>query len=357
VYTAFMSAEWERFNDRARRILQLGNQAALGTHCNEIRTEHLLLGVLRAGGAGPRILEKFSVDLAVLKSMTIGSLPAESIPDQWRKVPFSALAERVFDYARQEQESLPAKYIGTSHLLLGLLKVEEGGAFKLLHGAGVTYDKARQEVVKDLEAAPRNMRVPRMPPPRMPPPSTPPDRLSEALPIRRNSEPLIEQTKRQIRGMVAAIVELTKQDVKEADFFVAFLERVVACLAAKGGAIWMLGDDGSLELCYQFHLPETFLAELEESAEPHRRLLDEVLAAGIGSLVAPTSGSFESRLGNPTDFLLILGTIKLLGSPQGVVEILQRPGAPPSTQCGYLKFVEQMCALADEYVQHQNKAT
>lgn len=341
-----MAGKWELFNDHARIILQLGNQAALAMHSKEICTEHLLLGLLRrGGGAAPRVLQELGVDLAVLKSLVICALPVEGIADNWRKVPFSALVERVFDQARQEHESLPAKYIGTSHLLLGLLKVEEGGACKLLHGAGVTYDKARAEVLRQLEAAsgPPHFKMPRAPPPPTPPDSP---RVSTG------SDPLFKE-KNRIRGLVVEIAQLAKQDVSESDFFIAFLARVVCALAAKGGAAWMLGDGGKLELRYQYNLPETFLADLEENGEPHRRLLTEVLPCGIGSLIAPGAPAADGRTGNTTGDLLVLGVLLVDGERRGVVEILQRPGAPLATQRGYLKFVQQMCELASEFLQRQ----
>ena len=341
-----MARKWEGFNDRALRILQLANQAALATHCKEICTEHLLLALLRVGdGAAPSVLRKLGVDLAVLKSLVVCALPVAGIADDWRKVPFSALAERVFDHARQENESLPSTYIGTSHLFLGLLKVEEGGAFKLLQGAGVTYDRAREEVVNYLKVGPRNRRIPRRPSP-----LSRPDRLSEPLPPSTKREPLIEETKRSIRGIVVEIVALAKQDVSEPEFFVAFLARVVSALAAKGGAVWMLGEGGKLALRYQYNLPEKFLAEIEESGEPHRRLLKEVLPAGIGALIAPHSPASDGQAGNTTDYLLVVGVLQIDGEPRGVVELFQRPGAPPATQRGYLKFLQQMCELANDYL-------
>ncbi|HEV3021012.1 MAG TPA: GAF domain-containing protein, partial [Pirellulales bacterium] len=162
---------------------------------------------------------------------------------------------------------------------------------------------------------------------------------------------LIEQTKQQIRGLVVEIAQLAKQDLTAREFYGAFLDRVVSALAAIGGAVWAVGDNGGIELQYQINLHETRLAENQQNLARHGALLQRTLTSGEGALVGPHSGEGEEgQAANPTDFLLILGPLMVDKDARGVVEVFQRPGAAPTTQRGYLKFLLQMCDLASDYL-------
>lgn len=162
---------------------------------------------------------------------------------------------------------------------------------------------------------------------------------------------LIEQTKQQIRSLVVEIANLSKQDLDVREFYGAFLDRVISALAAIGGAVWAISESGGLELQYQSNLRETHLADNQESLNAHGQLLQKIVTSGEGGLVQPRSGEGQNgQASNPSDFLLILGPIKLDQDTRGVVEVFQRPGAPPTTQRGYLKFLLQMCDLASDFL-------
>jgi multidrug efflux pump subunit AcrA (membrane-fusion protein) len=162
---------------------------------------------------------------------------------------------------------------------------------------------------------------------------------------------LIEQTRSQIRGLVAEIARLSKSDVSPLEFYTEFLNRVVSALAAVGGAVWMTGGEGGLELQYQINLAETNLAGNQQDQQRHGRLLYQVMKSGEGTLIAPRSGSpDDDEAGNPTDLLLVLGPVRNDQSTQGVIEVFQRPNAAPTAQRGYLKFLLQMCDLASDYL-------
>lgn len=162
---------------------------------------------------------------------------------------------------------------------------------------------------------------------------------------------LIEQTKQHIRDLVMEIARLSKQDMTAREFYAAFLEKVVNALAAIGGAVWAVGEGGALELQYQINLRETRLAENQQHLQQHGMLLQKTMAGGEGALIGPHSGEgAENEPANPTDFLLILGPVKVEQESKGIIEIFQRAGAPTTTQRGYLKFLLQMCELASDFL-------
>lgn len=172
---------------------------------------------------------------------------------------------------------------------------------------------------------------------------------------------LIEQTKLQIRSLVAEIARLSKSEVSPEEFYGEFLPRVVSALAAVGGAVWTLNPEGQLALQYQVNLQEAHLRDSQESQAQHARLLYKALGSTEGLLVPPHSGpgqgdqlDTEAPAANPTEFLLVLGLLKTDLETVGLVEVFQRSEAGPSTQKGYLKFLMQMCELAGDFLKsHQ----
>ena len=163
---------------------------------------------------------------------------------------------------------------------------------------------------------------------------------------------LIEQTKQQIRSLVNEITQLSRSDIAPQEFYSEFLTRVVSALAAVGGVVWTIEDEGRLSLQYQINLQKTGLRENEEGQLEHGRLLSRVLTSGEPILVPPHSGTGEGdeQGSNQTDYLLVLGPLKTDLETVGLVEIIQRPEAGLSTQKGYLRFLMQMCDLAADFV-------
>lgn len=161
---------------------------------------------------------------------------------------------------------------------------------------------------------------------------------------------LIEQTKQQIRSLVNEIAQLSKSDSTPEEFYGEFLPRVVSALAAIGGAIWTVEDQGRLALQYQINLQQTKLRESEEAQMQHGRLLHKAMTAGETILVPPHSGAGEDdETANPTDFLLVLGPLRTELETIGIVEVFQRPDSGPNTQKGYLRFLRQMTDLAGDF--------
>ena len=163
---------------------------------------------------------------------------------------------------------------------------------------------------------------------------------------------LVEETKQQIRDLVNEISDLARSEISPEEFYNEFLNRVVMALAAEGGAVWTTGDGNRIELAYQIDFVKTNLADDKEAQAQHGKLLGKVLSTGEPMMIAPRSGATEDsdEGANPTDFLLILGPLMSDQEIKGVVEIFQRPGARPTTQRGYLRFLMQMCDIAGDYL-------
>jgi multidrug efflux pump subunit AcrA (membrane-fusion protein) len=161
---------------------------------------------------------------------------------------------------------------------------------------------------------------------------------------------MVDQTRQQIRGLVQEIEGLVRTEVSPEEFYEGFLHRVVAALAAIGGAVWTLDEEGRLALSAQINLAETRLHESQEEQQHHGKLLRKILTGGQGAVVKPRYASGEDDASNPTDALLVLGILKSDTETRGLVEIFQRPGARPAVERGYLRFVMQMCELAEDYL-------
>ncbi|MEX2317409.1 MAG: HlyD family efflux transporter periplasmic adaptor subunit [Pirellulales bacterium] len=166
----------------------------------------------------------------------------------------------------------------------------------------------------------------------------------------------VERAKREIQGLVQEIAELSRSDVSPVDFYDAMLNKVVAALAAPGGAVWTVSDAGGLQLVYQINLRQTGLIENPIGQSQHGRLLGQVMKGTEGALIAPHSGTGEATdndeeaAANPTEFLLVMAPVHNDQGPQGVVEVFQRPGARVATQRGYLRFLLQVCEFAGDFL-------
>lgn len=173
----------------------------------------------------------------------------------------------------------------------------------------------------------------------------------------------VQRAKREIQGIVQQIGALAKQDISPEQFYEEFLNKVVAALAASGGAVWTLSDAGQMQLAYQINLRETGLIENPIGQEQHGRLLTRTLTNPEGAIIAPHSGSGaaddpddDHAAANPTDFLLVMAPVHNDQGVQGVVEVFQRPGSRPATQRGYLAFLLQTCDMAGDYLRSRRLA-
>jgi len=164
----------------------------------------------------------------------------------------------------------------------------------------------------------------------------------------------VEETKQQIRGLVNEIAALVKSGATAEEFYPELLQRIVTALAAPGGAIWLLDEDRQMRLQYQINAEPSILQDDGDDAMRHKRLIRRVAQTGQSLIVPPYSGTTDGDAeGNPTRYLLVLAPLKHDGQADGLIEVFQRPDTAPETQKGYLRFLQQMCELAADWLRSQ----
>src|SRR6201747_2946355 len=139
---------FERFTDRARKVMALANQEAQRFNHEYIGTEHILLGLVKEGsGVGANVLKNLDVDLRKVR-LEVEKL-VKSGPDMvtMGKLPQTPRAKQVIEYAIEEARNLYHNYVGTEHLLLGLLREHDGVAAHVLMNLGLKLEDVREEVL------------------------------------------------------------------------------------------------------------------------------------------------------------------------------------------------------------------
>ncbi|NLE59793.1 MAG: ATP-dependent Clp protease ATP-binding subunit [Planctomycetes bacterium] len=148
---------FERFTDRARKVMALANQEAQRFNHEYIGTEHILLGLVKEGsGVGANVLKNLDVDLRKVR-LEVEKL-VKSGPDMvtMGKLPQTPRAKKVIEYAIEEARNLNHNYVGTEHLLLGLLREHDGVAAQVLMNLGLKLEDVREEVLNLLGAGIEN---------------------------------------------------------------------------------------------------------------------------------------------------------------------------------------------------------
>ena len=139
---------YERFTDRARKVMQLANQEAQRFNHEYIGTEHILLGLVKEGsGVAANVLKNLDVDLRKIR-LEVEKL-VQSGPEMvtMGKLPQTPRAKKVIEYSMEEARSLNHNYVGTEHILLGLLREQEGVAAQVLMNLGLKLEEVRDEVL------------------------------------------------------------------------------------------------------------------------------------------------------------------------------------------------------------------
>jgi ATP-dependent Clp protease ATP-binding subunit ClpA len=146
---------YERFTDRARKVMQLANQEAQRFNHEYIGTEHILLGLVKEGsGVAANVLKNLDVDLRKIR-LEVEKI-VQSGPDMvtMGKLPQTPRAKKVIEYAIEEARNLNHNYVGTEHLLLGLLREQEGVAAQVLMNLGLKLEDVRNELLRILGVSP-----------------------------------------------------------------------------------------------------------------------------------------------------------------------------------------------------------
>src|SRR5215210_5657682 len=315
---------FDKFTDRARKVLTLAQDEAQRFNHNYIGTEHLLLGLVREGeGVAARVLENMNVELAKVRTAVEFIIGRGDRPVVG-EVGLTPRAKRVIELAIDEARRLGHNYIGTEHLLLGLVREGEGIAAGVLESLGVNLDKVRHEVIRVLSQS---------------------SSASPAAETKRASKtPTVDQlginlTEAARAGKLDPVIGREKE-----------IERVIQILSRRlKNNPALIGEPG---------VGKTAIAE---------GLAHRIVTRDIGSLVAGTKyrGEFEERLKkiieelrNTNDAILFIDELHTLvgaGAAEGAIDaanILKPPLARGELQCigattldEYRKYIERDAAL------------
>ncbi|MFV1857888.1 MAG: ATP-dependent Clp protease ATP-binding subunit [Anaerolineales bacterium] len=281
-----MADKMERFTQRARRVLSLAHEEAERLHHNYIGTEHLLLGLIREeGGIAGRVLRDLGLDPARVKEMVerltgVGRNPSS-------RIELAPGTEQVLQMGIEEARRMGHHYIGTEHLLLGMVRQGEGVGMDVLRRLGITPEQIRRQTRRALQETPT----------RHAGRSSSRERKEKQV-----KTPMIDQLASDLTGMA----EESKLDPvigRQME-----IERVIQILARRTkNNPALIGDPGVGKTAIAEGLAQRIVAG--ETPEP--LLGKRVLQLDVGSLVAGTMyrGQFEERLKRVIDELKSSGAI------------------------------------------------
>ncbi len=139
----------DRFTERAKKVLYLAREEAIRLLHNYIGTEHLLLGLSRIGeGVAAMVLTNLGLDLSELRQAVEEAVPPGRGPISVGEIPLNASARRAMNYAFEESKRLGHNYIGTEHILLGILRERKGIAAQILMNLGIELEMVREEALR-----------------------------------------------------------------------------------------------------------------------------------------------------------------------------------------------------------------
>ncbi len=282
-----MADKMERFTQRARRVLSLAHEEAERMRHSYIGTEHLLLGLIREdGGVAGRVLRELDLDSNRVKEM-IERLTAGSRPPAGH-IELAPTTEQVLQFAIEEARRMGHHYIGTEHLLLGLVRQDEGVAVEALRRMGVTPEQVRRQTRRVLQEGTTRRAI------------TQPAGAAKKEPQAKT--PLVDQ----LATDLTSLAEDGKLDPvigREME-----IERVIQILARRTkNNPALIGEPGVGKTAIVEGLAQRIIAG--ETPEP--LLGKRVLQLDVGSLVAGTMyrGQFEERLKRVIDELKSCGAI------------------------------------------------
>jgi ATP-dependent Clp protease ATP-binding subunit ClpC len=324
----------ERFTQRARRVLSLAHEEAERLHHNYIGTEHLLLGLIREeGGVAGRVLRELGLDPARVKEMV------ERLTGRGRhtggRIELAPATEKVLQDAIDQARGMGHHYIGTEHILLGLVNQSEGVGLDVLKHLGITPEQVRRQTKRILQESPTR---------RVPQKGAGRKRESSA------KTPLVDQ----LATDLATLAEEEKLDPvigREME-----IERVIQILARRTkNNPALIGEPGVGKTAIVEGLAQRIVA----GETPGPLIGKRVLQLDVGSLVAGTMyrGQFEERLKRvidelkASDAILFIDEVHMLvgagsaGSSVDAANILK-----PALSRGELQVIG--ATTLDEYRKH-----
>ena len=329
---------FERFTERAKKVLTLAQEEAERSHHSYIGTEHLLLGLLREGeGLAAKVLNNLGVEIGKVRQ-TIESVLGRNERIIIQQIIPTSRVKKVIEISFEEARRMGHAYVGTEHLLLGLLIEGEGIAAHVLEDLGATLDKVRAEIERLLHD------------------STMED--AEPAPKKPSKTPLLDQFGRDLTEL-ARRNQLDPVIGRETE-----IERVIQILSRRTkNNPALIGEPGVGKTAIAEGLAQQInLGNVPESLQ-HKR----VLTLDMGALVAGTKyrGEFEERLKKILDeirssrevvlFIDELHTLVGAGAAEGAIDaanILKPALARGEIQCigattlnEYRKYIEKDAAL------------
>ncbi len=286
-------AGMERFTQRAKRVLSLAHEEAERLRQSTIGTEHLLLGLLKEdGGVAGRVLRELGLEAERVEEVIIRL--TGSGQERSSRLELSPGTQRALEYAVEEASKMGHHYIGTEHILLGLVALGEGVAIDVLRKLGVTPEQIRRQTRRVLQE--NNTVTP--PQPRRSTAGAPESQKDTA----KNKTPLVDQ----LATDLTTLAEENKLDPvigRQME-----IERVIQILARRTkNNPALIGEPGVGKTA----IVEGLAQRISEGDVPGPLLNKRVLQLDVGSLVAGTMyrGQFEERLKRVIDELKASGSI------------------------------------------------
>ena len=355
-----MANKMERFTQRARRVLSLAQEEAERFQHNYIGTEHLLLGLIREdGGVAGRVLRELGLDHRrveeLVERMTRATARTTTIQPE-----LSPGTKRVLELAVDEARRMGHHYIGTEHLLLGLVRLPEGVAIDILKRLNVSPEEVRRQTRRVLQESPVQQKDP--PPEEAQTPSgrKPTQRASGG---EKNKTPLVDQLASDLTQL-AMDGKLDPVVGRETE-----IERVIQVLSRRRkNNPALIGEPGVGKTA----IVEGLAQRIVNGDTPKPLLNKRVLQLDVGSLVAGTMyrGQFEERLKRvieelkSSDSILFIDEVHMLvgagsaGSSVDAANILKPALARGELQCigattldEYRKHIESDAALERRFQQ------
>lgn len=146
-----MASRFEKFSQRARKVLTLAQEEAHRFNHNYIGTEHILLGLVRENeGLAIKVLANLNIQPNSIRAAVEDIIARGDQTRTGNEIGLTPRAKKAIEYAVDEARQLNHSYIGTEHLLLGLIREKDGIAASVLDNLGVTLDNVRDEIIRTL---------------------------------------------------------------------------------------------------------------------------------------------------------------------------------------------------------------